>query len=131
MRRLILGIGLLAATELALLLLAAGSVGGWPVIFWCMATGLAGAAIVRAQGLALMARLAQRSEPALPRAALEAALFALAGVLMLVPGLLSDALGLALAVPAVRRRLALRLALADGGARGAVIEGEYWRHPPH
>ena len=133
MRRFITGFWILAAVELLLLLFAAGATGGWPVALWCLLTGIAGVAMIRLQGIVLLRRLSQSDQPAMPAAALSGALFALAGLLLLVPGLLSDTLGLTLALPAVRRRLTRWLptrAPATAPADGTVIEGEYRRHPP-
>ncbi|GAB4146421.1 MAG: hypothetical protein Tsb0016_16820 [Sphingomonadales bacterium] len=134
MRRFITGFWILAAAELLLLLLAAGATGGWPVALWCLLTGIAGVAMIRLQGIALLRRLSRSDQPAMPAAALAGALFAMAGLLLLIPGLLSDALGLVLAVPAVRRRLTGWLptqAPDTAQADVTIIEGEYRRHPPY
>ena len=71
------------------------------------------------------------------RLVLGAALLAVAGVLLLVPGFFTDALGAALLLPFVRERCAASLSerLARHG-RGAgpshptIIEGEYKAEPP-
>lgn len=134
MRPILAGIGVLAFAELALLLLAAGALGGLAVILWCLATGIAGVGLIQRQGLALVARLSrQQPQPAQPAAAVSGALLGLAGLLLLVPGLISDALGLFLVLPWVRRRLTRRMAAMPGAAEAeiTIIEGEYRRQPPN
>jgi UPF0716 protein FxsA len=104
-----------AARTFLLLLLAAG----------------AGVAVMRHYGTLGLPRLhralASGQPPAQPM--LELLLAQLAGVLLIVPGFIGDAVALCLLVPPLRRRLAARLAgpPADGHVEVHVIEGEFRR----
>lgn len=87
------------------LLIKLGSVigAGW-TIGVCIATGVVGAWLAKAQGIGLLARIRQtvaRGEmPA--RELLDGVLIVAAGLLLCTPGLVSDALGLLLLVPLTR-----------------------------
>ena len=69
-------------------------------------TGLVGTALARSQGVRTFRRIAaDLQQGRLPTdALLDAALIFLAGALLLTPGLLTDACGIALLIPAFRRR---------------------------
>jgi UPF0716 protein FxsA len=84
---LLLGIGLV---EVVLLIRLAAAIGGWPTFAMVLASAVLGVVVL---GL-------------VPRRVGERGILVLAGVLLIVPGLLSSAAGLALLVPAVRRRTA-------------------------
>lgn len=73
---------------------------------------LAGMAILRRQGFQALARLRQRNMPRdMPAERFfDTALVLLAGLLLIVPGFVSDAVALVLLVPFIRRFLARRLA---------------------
>lgn len=119
-------------------------IGTWPTIGLIVGTALLGGTILRWQGLQTLARarrqLAQNRLPVAEMA--EGAALALAAVLLLTPGLFTDALGTVLLFPPLRRsllrrvlaRLAPQARFADaaGGAEpgpgtggGRVIDGEY------
>ena len=102
---------LLPLAEL-MLLLWLGSTAGWlPTLALCAATGFAGAWLARSQGLktALAAQqaLAEGSFPS--RQLFDGACLLAGGVVLLTPGLVTDALGFALLLPPTRA--ALRTAL--------------------
>jgi UPF0716 protein FxsA len=84
-------------------------IASWPVGSWLM----------RAEGRAVLTRLRSAlSGPSQPGAGSEVAagaLALLAGPLLIVPGFITDLLGLALLVPAVRNRLAPALVRRLGG----------------
>jgi UPF0716 protein FxsA len=116
--------------EVAGFVLVGRSLGLWPTLALTVLSAAAGLLLVRAQGIGVLRRgLAslERREPPV-REMLEGVLLAAAGALLLLPGFLSDAVGLALLVPAVRRLL-MRLVLARAQARRreqeGVIEGEW------
>lgn len=90
-----------------------------------------GLAVLRRERLSLLMglrRAAASREPALPRL-LDGAARVAAGILLIVPGFLSDAIALLLLVPPLRRRLVVRFsaAFAPGPAGSVVIEGDYRR----
>jgi UPF0716 protein FxsA len=95
---------------------------------WILATAALGALLVRREGVRAIEKMraAMRErrapEPAVP----DRGMVATGGLLLILPGLLTDVVGLLMVVPATRqlvRRLALALgtALVGGVGRGAVI----------
>lgn len=97
--------------EVALFVQVGGLIGLWPTLGVILATAAAGAALVRAQGVAVVARLRAALEgfgdPVEPAA--HGVLILLAGALLLTPGFFTDAVGFALLAPPVRAVLLLRL----------------------
>lgn len=121
MIRLLLLFTLVPALELFLLLQIGGWLGPWPTFLLLVATGLAGSALLRWQGIGVLAALvedARQGLPAGPRLA-EGALVVVGGLLLITPGVLTDLAGLLLLVPPIRRALAPRL-LASLARRGRV-----------
>lgn len=125
------------AGEIVVFIEVGGIVGTWPTIGAILGTAFAGGALLRRQGLRTLAlarrQLAARRSPAAELA--ECAGLALSAVLLLLPGFFTDALGIALLFPPLRRAL-LRAALARvaagtrhgatrGGGGATVIDGEY------
>ena len=128
--------------EIALFVQVGGAVGLWPTLGLVLATAVAGAELLRREGRAAFERLqsvlAHGGDTAVPLA--EGVAVMAGGLLLLTPGFLTDALGLALLVPFTRARL-WRLLVSAAGARffsmqargpsagsraqGAVIEGDY------
>ncbi len=86
-------------------------VGGWIGLFGVLAlvlgTGVAGVMVLRWQGVRLAGAM---QRPQAMRAAGEAGLVVFGAVLLILPGLLTDLLGLALMVPGVRRWVVARIA---------------------
>lgn len=126
--------------EIALFIEVGGWIGLWPTLGIIVLTGVAGIAVMRMQGMQTMERLrrtvAQGGDPADPLA--HGALILVAGMLLVLPGFLTDTLGLLLLIPPVRSwliawgaaRLTLRAATfaqaAGPGRRPAeVIEADY------
>lgn len=128
--------------EIALFIKIGGLIGVWPTIAIVIATALAGAALLRRQGLATLrsarASLAENRFPI--DEVFDGLCLAVAGVLLLTPGFFTDVVGLLLFVPPVRAALRRRLAAyvatraeveihAAGAAAdrqaGPVIDGEY------
>ncbi|MDT0634137.1 FxsA family protein [Spectribacter hydrogenoxidans] len=94
------------------LLIEVGSrIGALATIGLIILTAIIGSQLVRIQGFRTVQEIQahqQRGEaPALPL--LEGAALLIAGITLLTPGFLTDALGFALLVPALRRRLAVNL----------------------
>lgn len=115
--------------ELWLLIAVGGRVGaGWTVMA-VVASALLGLTCLRRQALALLLQpqqlLAGDAQQPLNRLA-EAGLLAAAGLLLILPGFLTDALGLLLVLPPLRRRLARRWLARQLPPDGfAVIDGEF------
>ncbi|MEM8770010.1 MAG: FxsA family protein [Pseudomonadota bacterium] len=96
-------------------LLSAGAVFGvLPVVLACIVTAILGGWIIRLQGLAAMNAARRDLETGRPpvSSAVDGALLVVAAPFLMTPGFLTDAVGFALLIPAVRRNLG-RLALAE------------------
>ncbi len=109
-----LGIILIAAAtvpfiDLYILVQLAQSIGFWQTLAIILLTGAAGLEIVRREGLYVFVKL-QRSVTAgeMTRNALEIGLLVLSGILMIIPGLITDAIGLLLVFRPVRERIAAK-----------------------
>ena len=128
--------------EIALFVEIGGRIGLGPTLVIVVATALAGAALLRRQGLAtLMSARASLEQNRLPiEEVFDGLCLAVAGALLLTPGFFTDAVGLALFVPplraVIRRRIARAIAahaeveIRAAGAStewraGPVIDGEY------
>jgi UPF0716 protein FxsA len=123
--------------EIALFIQVGGWLTLWPTLAIVVATAILGTWLLRLQGLRVLAELRQSLEnledpsPALAHGAM----ILFAGALLLTPGFLTDAIGLALMVPQVR------MALFNWARRnvkfhatvmgGEVHEGGQRRNPPH
>jgi UPF0716 protein FxsA len=98
--------------ELVLLIQIGGRIGLWATIAIIFATAIIGASLTRMQGAMTMAR-AQNAirEGRTPTAEmLDGLMIVIAGVVLLTPGFLTDAIGFALLVPSVRAACRNRLA---------------------
>jgi UPF0716 protein FxsA len=134
--------------EIAVFIEVGGIIGVWATIGLIIATTVAGSLLLRAQGLATLTRArAQMDAGHLPaREIFDGFCVVLAAGLLVLPGFVTDALGLLLFLPPVRdllrlmitRRIAAKAArgeariFVDGievgrrrGRSGKVIEGEY------
>lgn len=115
------------------------AIGAWPTVALVVAMAVAGAALVRIQGLAVLDRArATLAAGEFPSSELFDGLFVLlAGFLLIVPGFLTDAVGILLFIPALRRRLGAsiwgwishrpNIVLHRGGR---VMEGTYHEVDP-
>ncbi|MCG6976140.1 MAG: FxsA family protein [Acidiferrobacterales bacterium] len=111
---------------------------GWTILV-VIGTAIAGAWLVRSQGLAILKRIQQ--ETALGRVPtmdmLEGLMLLVAGAVLLTPGFFTDAIGFALLIPPVRAmisRYIVRRGTIHMAARGhtpgnqsQVIDGDYRR----
>lgn len=93
--------------ELYLLITAGQAIGVLPTIAVLVAVSIVGAALVKQQGIGLLRRARRQMENGnVPgRELVDGILVLLAGALLLTPGFLSDAFGLALLIPPVRSAL--------------------------
>lgn len=120
--------------EIAVFILVGGQIGVAATLVLTLATAVAGAVLLRRQGLATLGRIrAELEADRIPaRQLAHGAMIAAAGLLLLTPGFLTDLAGLTLFVPAVRdaawRQAAKRVrlhAVRTAGARragGPVLE---------
>ncbi|XDB00315.1 FxsA family protein [Sulfitobacter sp. LCG007] len=134
--------------EITLFIQIGGLIGlGWTLVTVVL-TAILGTALVRAQGLATLARLkssfSELRDPSEPLA--HGAMILFAGALLLTPGFFTDAVGFALLVPAIRDaafraiRSRVRIATFSTGPdprqrpvrpREDVIEGDYTEVRPN
>lgn len=121
----------LPVLELVLLLRIGGWIGVLPTILLVLATGMAGAAIARSQGVAAIGRMQRELAHGRPPVApmVDGFLIFAAGLLLLTPGVITDVFGVALLLPPVRalarHALARRLQrmTQTGGARFTIMRG--------
>lgn len=155
MRLLPLLLLLLPIAELLLLIEVGGEIGGLAVLGLLAAAVVLGLGILRGQGLARLLQARRGFEPgAQPEQQMvESLLLAMGGLLLLIPGFITDALSLPFLLPWTRRMLARRMLQGGGfqafgsGAggftvfrasthtstrqwqRGQTVEGEVLREP--
>lgn len=95
------------AVELVLLVEIGQNIGTLPTLGLIIATGLAGSALARSQGLSVwrkfQARLAEGRMPG--DEIVDGLIILVAGALLLTPGVLTDVVGLAGLIPVTRRAL--------------------------
>lgn len=130
--------------EIALFIEIGGAIGLWPTLAIIVLTAVIGGYIMRRQGLASLreaqTRLAAGENP--NRALADTAMIMIAGVLLLLPGFLSGAIGAVLLLPPVRtmlfgwmgRRAAFVTMQARRAGRvwpgGETVDGEFTRVDP-
>ena len=125
LRRLIpLFILLLPLAEIACFILVGRKIGLFPTLSLVVFSAIAGILLMRVQGFGVLMRLRQASQDgrAPGKEMLDAAMIVVAGILLLIPGFLTDIVGLALFLPPVRsflwNRLIRNVVLVDiGGMR--------------
>jgi UPF0716 protein FxsA len=102
--------------EIALFIEVGGLIGLWPTLATVVVTALVGTTLVRQQGLAALTRArASLERDRFPvEEVLTGVCLLVAGALLLTPGFLTDAIGLALLIPPLR--------LAIGGAVVRYLE---------
>ena len=102
--KLLLAFILVPLIEIYILIEVGGVIGTWPTIGLVILTGVVGAYLARIQGLKTMLRIRESMEQgAMPTEDLfDAALILVAGVMLLTPGLLTDAAGVLLLIPTTR-----------------------------
>jgi UPF0716 protein FxsA len=132
-------------TELYVIIEVGDRIGAFATIWLVVLTAVIGGWLVRKQGMGILFRIRQQMEqgetPAIEM--LEGALLALMGILLLLPGFITDALGFLLLIPPLRRFLVLEFLKRNGTMTHAdvtivrrdassrrridVIEGEFQR----
>lgn len=126
----LLGLIIAPLVEIAVFIGVGREIGALPVILLTVVTAAVGLMIARAQGIGTLARARAEMAAGRPPVAemMSGALLALSGLLLLIPGFLTDALGALLLFPPLRRLLAERLALMLTGRaspRDITIEADY------
>lgn len=101
-----------SVAELAVLAAVEGRIGLGATLLAILVTGVVGAALVRRQGLGTLAAIRRQMQDGVfpGRELAHAALVLVGGALLLTPGFLTDAAGLALMVPAAREAVRKRSA---------------------
>ena len=132
-------------TELYVIIEVGDRIGAFATIWLVVLTAVIGGWLVRKQGMGILFRIRQQMDqgetPAIEM--LEGALLALMGILLLLPGFITDALGFLLLIPPLRRFLVLEFLKRSGTMTHAdvtivrrdassrrridVIEGEFQR----
>lgn len=97
--------------EIALFIQVGGFLGLWPTMGLVLVTAVVGASLVRSQGIATLmsvqGRLQKGELPA--QQIVEGVMLAVSGVLLLTPGFMTDAMGMAVLLPGPRAWLAKQL----------------------
>ena len=90
--------------EIGLFIAIGGVIGLWPTLLGVVVTALIGSAVLRVQGLSLLAEIQRLMNAGrMPAQQLvEGVLLAVAGALLLTPGYFTDAVGFVLLVPTAR-----------------------------
>lgn len=123
--------------EIGLFVEVGGAIGLWATLLWTVVSVALGVAVTRDAGArtvkALNEAMSGLRDPNAPAA--DGALRLAAGILLILPGFLTDALGLLLLVPPLRALLLRRIGRGRSPQHGAVIiEAEYQdvtpREPP-
>lgn len=122
---------LLPLLEIFIFIRVGGAIGAPLVILLTVASAAGGIALVRLQGFGTLVRARAEIDAGRPPVAeaLHGALLVVAGLLLLIPGFLTDMAGALLLVPPLRRRLVGGLVRHAGqGRRPVIIEADYWHH---
>ena len=132
-------------TELYVIIEVGDEIGAFATIWLVVLTAMLGGWLVRKQGMGILFRIRQQMErgeaPAIEM--LEGALLAIMGILLLLPGFITDALGFLLLIPPLRKFLVVEFLKRSGAMTNAdvtivredasghrridVIEGEFRR----
>ena len=129
--------------EIGLFVVIGGEIGLWPTLAWVVLTALAGIVILRLEASrgAMLIRNGLTGAALQQGAPVNGLMRALAAVLLILPGFLTDFLGLLLLLPPVQYVLSAavmrRVTVVSAGLRQArpdmrddVVEGEWEEVPP-
>ena len=107
MGKLLLLFIIVPAVELGLLIQVGNLLGVWPTLALIVFTGIVGAYLARLQGLSVLMRAQeQMNRGELPAGSLaDGVMILVAAALLMTPGILTDAVGISLLVPAFRNRI--------------------------
>lgn len=112
---------LIPLAELYVLIQVGSEIGALPTVLLTVLTAVVGFVLMRSQGVSVLqqAQLAMAKGEAPQTALMEGVFIFLGGVLLLLPGLMTDTLGLLLLMPVVRR------ALIKQTTKGLRVQGHY------
>jgi UPF0716 protein FxsA len=116
--------------EIALLVKFGQWAGVWLTLAEVIGSAVAGVGILQRQGLTMFMRTQEavmRGEPPVG-AMLEGGMLVMAGTLLIMPGLITDSMGLLLLIPAVRQLLAGRMVAGMFG--GATVRVDTFEDDP-
>lgn len=124
--------------EIGLFISVGGYLGLWPTIALVLLTAFVGASLVRSQGIqtlmSVQNRLQQGEMPA--QQIFEGVMLAVAGVLLLTPGFMTDALGMLVLLQAPRAAIAKYLmskmvvkSMGQGGFHGSFHGDQFGQSP--
>ncbi|MCW8333924.1 membrane protein FxsA [Vibrio sp. SCSIO 43135] len=119
--------------EIGLFIQVGGFLGLWPTIGLVLITAFVGASLVRSQGIqtlmSVQNRLNQGELPA--QQIFEGVMLAVAGVLLLTPGFMTDALGMLVLLPAPRAVIAkyLMSKMVVKNVSGGFAGGQFGQSP--
>jgi UPF0716 protein FxsA len=113
---------LLPLIEIAMFIWVGGMIGVFPTILLTVITALAGTLMLRQQGLSLLMRMQKELDAGRTpgNEVMQGAMIVLASILLLIPGFVTDAVGLLLFIPPVREALA-RFIIARSNV--VIVEG--------
>jgi UPF0716 protein FxsA len=102
--KLFLAFTIIPVSEIYILIAIGGQIGILPSIGLVILTGIVGASLARSQGLQTLGRIRDSFQQGVVpgEELLNALLIAIAGIVLLTPGFLTDAAGLFLLIPATR-----------------------------
>ncbi|HEU0070674.1 MAG TPA: FxsA family protein [Alphaproteobacteria bacterium] len=111
----IIGFLLWPIAEIWLLIEIGGEIGAWATIGWILLTAVAGTYLIRSQGALAMSRIRQaladvdarggEASGTLAGELLDGLAVFFAGICLILPGFLTDAIGILLVLPVLRRTL--------------------------
>ncbi|QXO17575.1 MULTISPECIES: FxsA family protein [Vibrio] len=120
--------------EIGLFIQVGGMLGLWPTLALVLITAFVGASLVRSQGLSTLLTVQQRMQrgeiPA--QQIVEGVMLAVAGVLLLTPGFMTDTMGMLILLPRPRAMLAKYLmtkVVVTNMSAGGFQSGPYERGP--
>jgi len=131
--------------EIAVLIKVGDAIGFWPTMLLLIAAAILGSIVIREQGLSVVGRAfdAMREGRIPLEPMLDSYVVILAGLLLIIPGFISDLIGLLLLIPPLRRWCIRRVVgdvydhpLVAGEDRRVrtrgpkVIDATYERHDP-
>lgn len=127
MRIPLLGFLILPVLELYLLFTLAAAIGGFNTLLVVIGTAIAGVTVLRRQGLNSMSRMRQRMQQGQSPAPdlLNGMLLGFAGLMLILPGLITDSIGVLMLMPPVRHGMARRM--MAGGMSSSVFMGGFSR----
>ncbi|MHA7775551.1 FxsA family protein [Roseibium sp. M-1] len=120
---------LLPLIEIAVFIWVGGLIGVLPTVLLTLVTAVAGTLMLRQQGLSLLMRMQKELDAGRSpgNEVMQGAMIVLASILLLIPGFVTDAIGLLLFIPPVREALA-RFIISKSNV--VIVEGGTGKRRP-